>query len=73
MNQQINSQQNIFSYNVHNLDDRFYPVNGSITITNLDTVLRNIDAIFSAQTSDAAGNDINFTNGKIHIVNWEKF
>lgn len=69
--QPLNAQKHIFSYNVHNVDEKFFPVTGTITITGLDTSQRNLDATFSTQTIDTTGNIINFTNGKIHIVKWQ--
>jgi hypothetical protein len=69
--QPINAQKHIFSYNVHNADEKFFPLSGTITITSIDTAKRNLDATFSTQTADTTGNIMNFTNGKIHIVKWQ--
>ena len=71
--QLLNAEKHIFSYNLHNSDESFFPLTGTITITNIDMAGKNLDAIFSTQTIDTTGNTMNFTNGKIHIVKWEDF
>jgi hypothetical protein len=71
--QPLSTPYHIFSHNIHNGDKKFYPINGTITITHLDMALRNLDATFSTQTKDTNNVIINFANGKIHIVNWEPF
>lgn len=63
----------LFSYSEREYFNRFQPTSGFITITNIDRVNRNLDATFSAQTKDSLGNSLNFTNGKVHIVNWIPF
>ena len=64
----------LLSYEHHDFNNRYYPIPGStITVTSIDTANKKLDINFTTQVKDATGNTFNITNGKIHLVHWERF
>ena len=63
----------LLSYDHHDFNNRYYPVSGStITVTNIDTANKRLDINFTTQVKDATGNTFNVTDGKIHLVYWDR-